>query len=74
MQSVIYHIPVFGWALKEAVQGPATAKTLFVINLALVWLLAVITFGYPAIIIPALAFVPVMFTILLALTWPCLKA
>ncbi len=62
---MIYHVPVFGWMLKEAVIGPTTAKVLFIINLLLVWLLAIITFGYPAIIIPALAAVPTMFVILI---------
>ncbi|MGX5668775.1 hypothetical protein G6N76_21545 [Rhizobium daejeonense] len=62
---MIYHVPVFGWMLKEAVTGPTTAKVLFIINLLLVWLLAIITFGYPAIIIPALAAVPTMFVILI---------
>lgn len=70
MQNVIYNIPVFGWALKEAVHGPAATKTLFLINLMLIWLLAVLKFGYPAIILPALAFVPTMFAVLIALTWP----
>eukprot|EP01036_Dinobryon_divergens_P003352 gene3352-4412_t len=49
-----YHVPVFGWMLKEAVYGPTTAKVLFVLNLVAAWLLAILTFGYPAIIIPAL--------------------
>ncbi|MCM2398010.1 hypothetical protein NBH19_18235 [Rhizobium sp. S95] len=62
---MIYHVPVFGWMLKEAVTGPTTAKVLFIVNLLLVWLLAIITFGYPAIIIPALAAVPTMFVILI---------
>lgn len=62
---MIYHVPVFGWMLKEAVTGPTTAKVLFIVNLLLIWLLAIITFGYPAIIIPALAAVPTMFVILI---------
>ena len=65
---MIYHVPVFGWMLKEAITGPVTAKVLFIVNLLLVWLLAIITFGYPAIIIPALAAVPTMFVILIMIT------
>jgi len=65
---MIYHVPVFGWMLKEAVSGPTTAKILFVVNLLLVWLLAILAFGYPAIIIPALAAVPTVFVILLLIT------
>ncbi|WP_454289487.1 hypothetical protein [Rhizobium arsenicireducens] len=65
---MIHHVPVFGWMLKEAVSGPTTAKILFVVNLLLVWLLAILAFGYPAIIIPALAAVPTVFVILLLIT------
>jgi hypothetical protein len=65
---MVYHVPVFGWMLKEAVQGSATAKVLFIVNLLLLWLLAVVTFGYPAIILPALTAVPVMFVLLILIT------
>lgn len=63
-----YHIPVFGWMLKEAVGGTATAKVLFVVNMLMLWLLAILQFGYPAIILPALVAVPTMFVILIAIT------
>ena len=65
---LFYHIPVFGWMLKEAAQGSTTAKVLFVVNLLLVWLLAILAFGYPAIIIPALTAVPLIFVVLMLLT------
>jgi hypothetical protein len=65
---MIYHVPVFGWMLKEAVRGPTTAKALFIVNLLLLWLLAIVTFGYPAIILPALTAVPVMFVLLILIT------
>ncbi|MBW8320227.1 MAG: hypothetical protein K0M49_10150 [Arenimonas sp.] len=65
---MIYRVPLIGWMLKEAVVGPTTAKVLFVVNLLLVWLLAILAFGYPAIILPALAAVPTMFVILILIT------
>ncbi|MGT2447160.1 hypothetical protein ACU4I5_34005 (plasmid) [Ensifer adhaerens] len=65
---LVYHVPVFGWMLKEAVQGSQTAKVLFLINWALLWLLAIVAFGYPAIIIPALTLVPVIFVLLIVIT------
>lgn len=65
---LVYHVPVFGWMLKEALQGSQTAKVLFLVNCALIWLLAIVTFGYPAIIIPALALVPVIFLLLILIT------
>ncbi|MDF8357735.1 hypothetical protein [Ensifer adhaerens] len=65
---LVYHVPLFGWMLKEAVQGSQTAKVLFLINCALLWLLAIVAFGYPAIIIPALTLVPVIFVLLIVIT------
>ena len=65
---LVYHVPLFGWMLKEAVQGSQTAKVLFLINCALLWLLAIFAFGYPAIIIPALTLVPVIFVLLIVIT------
>jgi hypothetical protein len=65
---MIYHVPVFGWMLKEAVNGTTTAKVLFIVNLLLLWLLAIVTFGYPAIILPALCAVPMMFVLLILIT------
>ena len=72
MQAVIYNIPVFGWMLREAVQGTVTAKLLFIINCVLLWILAIAFFGFPAIILPALAAVACMFVILITLSWPYL--
>lgn len=68
MLKAIYHIPVVGWMLKEAAGGSDTAKVLFVVNCMLLWLLAVLAFGYPAIIIPALVAVPSIFVILILIT------
>lgn len=68
MAQMIYRVPLFGWMLKEAIYGPTTAKVLFVVNLLLLWLLAIVVFGYPAIILPALAAVPTMFVLLLLIT------
>ncbi len=73
MERVIYNVPVFGWALREAVRGPAATKALFVVNMVLVWVLAILKFGYPAIIIPALTFVAFMFVVLIVLSWPYYK-
>jgi hypothetical protein len=68
MEKIIYNVPVLGWMIKEAVHGGADTKVLFLINMVLIWLVAILTFGYPAIIIPALIAVPTMFTILILIT------
>ena len=68
MLKLVYHVPVFGWMLKEAAGGSETAKVLFLVNGALLCLLAAIVFGYPGIIIPALLAVPTIFTLLILIT------
>jgi hypothetical protein len=70
MQAVIYNIPVFGWMLKEAVNGPTATKVLFAINCLLIWALAVAYFGVVALFVPALCAVPVMLTLLVIISWP----
>jgi hypothetical protein len=74
MQAIVYNIPVFGWMLREAFNGPAATKALFAINCVLLWLLAISQFGYPAIIIPALCAVPAMLILLVVLSWPYHRA
>lgn len=66
--AVAYKIPVFGWMLREAVRGNEFTKVLFVVNMLLLWALSIVAFGYPAIILPALAMVPTMFVILIMIT------
>ncbi|WP_250957839.1 hypothetical protein [Rhizobium sp. CG5] len=48
--------------------GSVTAKILFIINCLLLWILAILFFGYPAIILPALTAVPIMFVVLILIT------
>ena len=67
--NMIYNVPVFGWMLKEAVNDGPSTTVLFVVNMILFWLYAIYFFGYPAIILPALSAVPVMFVLLIAITF-----
>jgi hypothetical protein len=66
--TLIYRIPILGWLLREAAEGSGNIKALFLVNCALIWLLAIIAFGYPAIIIPALCAVPTIFVLLILIT------
>lgn len=68
--SIFFSIPVVGWAAREAVQGGPHAKTLFLVNCLLLWILAIMKFGYPAIIVPAITLVPVLFAFILIVSWP----
>lgn len=63
-----YSIPLLGRLVQEAAHGPASTKVLFLINCVMVWLLAIFTFGYPAIIVPALCLVAIAFVLLILIT------
>ena len=68
-KKTIYNIPVLGWLLRDAVNGGPTALLWFIFNMVASWLVAIFYIGYPAIIIPALIAVPVMFVLLFLITW-----
>ena len=49
--------------------GRPSAAVWFIFNMVAIWLLAILWFGYPAIIIPALAAVVIVFIALIIITW-----
>ncbi len=65
---LLFAIPLLGWMLREAAEGGGNAKALFAVNCVLIWILAIAVFGYPAIILPALFFVLVIFCLLITIT------
>ena len=46
-----------------------TTVLLIILALVALWGTAIATFGYPALILPAVAAVPVIFTLLILITW-----
>lgn len=68
IRTILFQIPVLGWMIREAAAGPAGTKALFLVNCGMTWMLAILVFGYPAIIIPALCLVPTMFVVLILIT------
>lgn len=65
---LVYLVPVFGWLLREAVQGSDEDRTFFAINLALSGVLVAVLFGFQALFFIALASVPLVFLSILLLT------
>ena len=65
---ILFAVPLLGWLLRDALLGHDDAKIYFIVNCLVLWVLAIVLFGYPAAIIPALAAVPVVFVILIAIT------
>lgn len=68
MLRFIFAIPVVGWLLRDAVQGPPSARGWFVANLAMIWVFAIVFFGYPALIWPVLFAAGAMLTAIVTLT------
>lgn len=66
--AVLRSLPVLGWFIKDAERGDDLNKILFVFNFAALWLLAISVFGYPALIVTALAMVPIVFLVLIEIT------
>lgn len=67
-ERMLYAIPIFGWMLKDVTYGAKDNIYWFIATMVMLWILAIIVFGYPAIIIPALALVPTIFVALLLIT------
>jgi hypothetical protein len=63
----LYAFPVSGWIARDIARGPDTIRYALVILLT-VLVLAVKTWGLVALALTALAAVPVMFVLLIALT------
>ncbi len=66
--SLVLALPAVGLLLRSAVRGGDGEKIAFIVNLMIAWLVAAITYGYPAIIVPALIMVPVILVVLFLLT------
>jgi hypothetical protein len=51
---VLYAVPILGWMLRDAVEGESDAPVWAVMNVVGLVALAVIVWGYPALIVAAL--------------------
>jgi hypothetical protein len=58
---ILMLVPVFNLFLREAIHGSDEDRLWFAFNMAVLWLLAITAFGYPAIILPALGLVGMAF-------------
>lgn len=64
----LFAIPLFGWLLRSAWYGDTREKVFFVVNLLLFWAIAILYFGYPALIVPAVALAFAYLAFLVAFT------
>ena len=68
-QRIFFAIPVIGWIAKDLLFGDKNNVWFALIGFVSLWLSAALTFGLPGLYLPALALVPVMFTVLILITW-----
>jgi hypothetical protein len=67
-ERALYAVPVIGWILKDVVHGDRANVWWFVVALVSLWIMAILTFGYPAFMLPVLAAVPTAFVLLILIT------
>lgn len=63
-----FHVPIFGWLLKDAVHGAADAKYYFFGNAFVLLVVLVYWVGYPLLIVLALTAATVTLSMILLLT------
>ncbi|MGA9251433.1 MAG: hypothetical protein WBV78_12815 [Roseobacter sp.] len=68
-QRFFFAIPVIGWIAKDLAFGDKNNIWFAIIAFVSLWLSSALVFGLPGLYLPALAMVPVVFVILLFITW-----
>ncbi|PWE33661.1 hypothetical protein DDZ14_03045 [Maritimibacter sp. 55A14] len=68
-QRIVFRIPVLGWMLRDVMEGDEDNVFYAIGTLVALWTIAIMLWGYPALILPALALVPVCFLLILLITW-----
>lgn len=68
LERLAFAIPLLGWMLKDVAYGDADNIYHFIFALACAWAIAILFFGYPAVIIPALVATPTVFVALVLIS------
>lgn len=68
-QRFFFAIPVLGWVARDLLFGDEDNVWFAIIGFVSLWLSSALVFGLPGLYLPALALVPVMFVVLLWITW-----
>lgn len=62
---ILFAIPVLGWIARDLIHGDEDNIWYLLVAVLSLWAMAVMTWGVPALYLPALAAVPVIFLMLL---------
>lgn len=68
-QRLFFAIPVIGWVARDLLFGDKDNVWFALIGFVSLWLCSALTFGLPGLYLPALALVPVVFGVLIFITW-----
>lgn len=66
---LFYLIPIIGWMAKDTAEKGEENLYYGAAGLVSAWGIAILTFGYPGLIIPALLLVPIIVFALIVITW-----
>ncbi|MGB0660364.1 MAG: hypothetical protein ACPGNV_09315 [Mangrovicoccus sp.] len=67
-QRILFMVPVIGWVMRDVLTKDESNVYWALGLLVSAWAVAILLFGYPGLIIPALALVPTMFLVLILIT------
>lgn len=65
---ILFRVPILGRMLREVFYGDSDNIYYFLFSVLALWFLAILTWGYPALIVPMVLVVPAMFVVLVMLT------
>ena len=68
-QRLFFAIPVFGWVAKDLVFGDRSNVWFALLGFVSLWLSCGLVFGPAGLALIALALVPIVFTVLILITW-----
>jgi hypothetical protein len=68
-QRLLFAIPVIGWVARDLMFGDKNNIWFALIGFVSLWMSSALVFGLPGLYIPALLMVPVIFTVLILITW-----
>ena len=68
LERIAFGVPLLGWMLKDVIYGDPANKWWALVAVVSLWIMAIMTWGFPAVVVPVVAAVPVAFAILLVVT------
>ena len=69
LQRLFFAIPVIGWVARDVMFGDKNNIWFALFMFVSLWAISALTFGLPGLYLPAVALVPILFTVLIVITW-----